>query len=95
MVAFESSTAMSRFFGETELFEAESGATRDCSRGAVVFMMSPWLGVCRPGSAVAGTPGGMPDAVERSLSYGPSGDEGCWRRGYRVPCNGLPYQPWP
>lgn len=53
-MAFESSTAMSRFFGETEPFEAVSGAKRDWSRGAVVFMMSPWLG-WRPSGLVAMT----------------------------------------
>lgn len=48
MVAFESSTAMRMFLGETERFEAWPGAKRDWSCGAVVVMMSPYLGWCVP-----------------------------------------------
>ena len=59
MVAFESSTAMSRFFGETERFEVGSGAKREWSRGAVVVMMSPYVRLCRPGSVAARIRGEM------------------------------------
>ncbi len=49
MVAFESSTAMRRFFGEIEGFELRPGAKRDWSCDAEVVMMSPYLGWCRAG----------------------------------------------
>ena len=52
-MAVESSIAMRRFFGETERFEVGSGAKSDESRGAMVVMMSPYVGWSREGLVAA------------------------------------------
>ena len=74
VVAFESSTEMRIFFGETERFEVGPGALRGWSCDAAVVMMSPYAGWCRSGSAALEILGEMLLLRSEDVSWGPQED---------------------